>query len=411
MTHSALSSKSCGMLSGIFMISSITMPEFSRRSVSLSLSARAASMGEAARARSIPIESNFLMNSFLLEVELGKIPAGCRCYHMIFGIFAQRATGGLPANSSDCQLRVRFGNPHSIPVLATAWTIIDFSWRDPKGSCSMALDRKLHALLVGCVVFGMGVRAGAARTAAQAGPPKSVNSRLGRRNVKLAARPDMERFRQRADAALSAAGPDKGAWGVLVTDAATGEVLYARNADAYFMPASNAKLFTTAFALAALGPDYRVRTTVASPGAIDTNGVLSGDLVLMGRGDANLSNRKFPFNKKEEREGPPEKVMAELADGVAARGVKEVAGDVVANDSMFQHEKFPSGWLVDDILWSYGAAVSAIAVNDNTFSLEIRPAANEGEPARYEAGLAADFYTVENLIGTGARCSEEKLAV
>jgi serine-type D-Ala-D-Ala carboxypeptidase/endopeptidase (penicillin-binding protein 4) len=277
----------------------------------------------------------------------------------------------------------------------------------------MALDRKLHALLVGCVVFGMVVRAdaGAARTAAQAGPPKSVNSRLGRRNVKLAARPDMERFRQRADAALSAAGPDKGAWGVLVTDAATGEVLYARNADAYFMPASNAKLFTTAFALAALGPDYRVRTTVASPGAIDTNGVLSGDLVLMGRGDANLSNRKFPFNKKEEREGPPEKVMAEFADAVAARGVKEVAGDVVADDSMFQHEKFPSGWLVDDILWSYGAAVSAIAVNDNTFSLEIRPAANEGEPARYEAGLAADFYTVENLIGTGARGSEEKLAV
>jgi len=91
--------------------------------------------------------------------------------------------------------------------------------------------------------------------------------------------------------------------------------------------------------------------------------------------------------------------------------VKEVTGDVIADDSMFQHEKFPSGWLVDDILWSYGAAVSAIAVNDNTFSLEVRPAANEGEPARYEAGLAADFYSVDNLIRTGARGSEEKLAV
>ena len=102
--------------------------------------------------------------------------------------------------------------------------------------------------------------------------------------------------------------------------------------------------------------------------------MLNGDLVLIGRGDANLSNRKFPYDKKEEREGPPEKVLAEFADAVAARGVKEITGDVIADDSLFQHGKFPSGWLVDDILWSYGAAVSAIAVNDNTFTLECGPA-------------------------------------
>ncbi len=275
----------------------------------------------------------------------------------------------------------------------------------------MAPNRKLHPLIIGCLVFGMVVCGAATKTGAQSQPPKSVNSRVGARNVKPAMRADVERFRQRADAALSAAGPNKGAWGVLVTDAATGDVLYARNPDGYFMPASNAKLFSTALALATLGPDYRARTTVSSSGAIDTNGVLIGDLVLTGRGDANLSNRKFPFDKKEERDGPPEKVLAEFADAIVARGVKEISGDVIADDSMFQHEKFPSGWLVDDILWSYGAAVSAIAVNDNTFTLEVRPAANEGEPARYEAGMAADFYTVDNLIRTGTRGSEEKLAV
>jgi D-alanyl-D-alanine carboxypeptidase/D-alanyl-D-alanine-endopeptidase (penicillin-binding protein 4) len=257
----------------------------------------------------------------------------------------------------------------------------------------------------------MVVSEGSAKTAAQSRPPKSSSSRAAAANTNSAPRADVERFRQRAEAALSAAGPEKGAWGVLVTDATTGEVLYSRNADGYFMPASNAKLFTTALALATLGPDYRVRTTVATSGALDANGVLSGDLVLIGRGDANLSNRKFPYEKKEGREGLPEKVLGELADAVAARGVKEVTGDVVADDSMFQHEKFPSGWLVDDILWSYGAAVSAIAVNDNTFSLELRSGASEGEPARYEAGLAADFYTVDNLIRTSTRGSEEKLAV
>jgi len=275
----------------------------------------------------------------------------------------------------------------------------------------MAQNRRLRALVVGCVVFGMVVRAGAAKTAAQSRPSQSPGSRSSAANGIPPARADVERFRQRAEAALSAAGPDKGTWGVLVTDATTGEVLYSRNADSFFMPASNAKLFSTALALATLGPDYRVRTTVASSGALDANGVLSGDLVLIGRGDANLSNRKFPYDKKEEREGPPEKILAEFADAVAARGVKEVTGDVIADDSMFQHEKFPSGWLVDDILWSYGAPVSAIAVNDNTFTVELRPGAHEGDAARYDAGLAANFYSVENSVITSARGTEEKLAV
>ena len=273
----------------------------------------------------------------------------------------------------------------------------------------MALNRGLHALLFGCVVFGWVVCEEAANTPAQSRAAHSVKSRVSAENTS-APRADVERFRRRAEAALSATGPDKGTWGVLVTDAGTGEILYSRNADGYFMPASNAKLFSTALALATLGPDYRVRTTVATNGALDANGVLNGNLALIGRGDANLSNRKFPFEKKEEREGPPDKVLAAFADTVAARGVKEITGDVIADDSMFQHEKFPSGWLVDDILWSYGAAVSAIAVNDNTFTLDLRPGAHEGDPARSDAGMAADFYTVENSVLTSARGSEEKLA-
>jgi D-alanyl-D-alanine carboxypeptidase/D-alanyl-D-alanine-endopeptidase (penicillin-binding protein 4) len=275
----------------------------------------------------------------------------------------------------------------------------------------MVLHRKLRVLLVGCVLFGVVVSLWAPGAHGQSRPSKRANSPAGAAGVKPAARPDVERFRQRAESALSAAGPDKGAWGVLVTDASTGEVLYSRNPAGYFMPASDAKLFTTALALATLGPDYRVRTTVASSGAIDANGLLNGDLVLIGRGDANLSNRKFPFEKKEEREGPPEKVLAEFAGAVAVRGVKEISGDVIADDSMFQHEKYPSGWLVDDILWSYGAPVSAIAVNDNTFTLILRPGVHEGDSAQYDAGLAADFYTIENSVVTSAHGNEEKLAV
>ena len=275
----------------------------------------------------------------------------------------------------------------------------------------MALHRRRLILSVGCAVFGMVVFLCAPKVSAQARPERSVNVSAGVTGVKLAKRPDAERFGKRVAEILGASGPDKGSWGVLVTDAATGQILYARNAGSYFAPASNAKLFTTAFALATLGPDYRVRTTVDSDGALEANGRLNGDLILIGGGDANLSNRKFPYDKKEEREGAPEKILAELVDAVAARGVKEITGDVIADDSLFQHEKFPSGWTVDDTLWSYGAAVSAIVVNDNTFALTLRPGPRVGAPAMYETGLATDFYTVENSIRTGARGSEENLAV
>jgi D-alanyl-D-alanine carboxypeptidase/D-alanyl-D-alanine-endopeptidase (penicillin-binding protein 4) len=275
----------------------------------------------------------------------------------------------------------------------------------------MARNRRLHAILVGCVVFGAVVSADTSCTAAQSPSSQSATSRAVATNRKSAVRADVERFRARADAALSATGPDKGAWGVLVTDAGTGEVLYARNPDGYFMPASNAKLFTTALALSTLGPNYRLQTEIVSTGPLDANGVLNGSLLLIGSGDANLSNRKFPFVKAEEREGPLDKVYAEFADAVVARGVKEIRGAVIADDSMFEQVRFPSGWLVDDLLWSYGAAVSAITINDNVFPITLRPGPRQTDHAEYDVGLAAGFYTIENSVFTGPRGSEEKLAV
>src|SRR6267378_7842317 len=199
----------------------------------------------------------------------------------------------------------------------------------------MGWSRKLHALLFRCGVFCMVVFACGGNTAAQSRPSKSPNSLRPAAQRKPPDRADVARFSKRVDTALSASGPDKGFWGVQVTDAATGQVLYARNAGNFFLPASDAKLFTTALALATLGPGYRVRTTISTNGALDANGVLSGDLILNGRGDANLSNRRFPYEKKIERDGPSEKALAALADAVAARGVKEIDGGVIADDSLF----------------------------------------------------------------------------
>jgi D-alanyl-D-alanine carboxypeptidase/D-alanyl-D-alanine-endopeptidase (penicillin-binding protein 4) len=206
------------------------------------------------------------------------------------------------------------------------------------------------------------------------------------------------RYRIRADRLLDEGIAGQGQWGALVADAATGEILYQRNSDKYFVPASNMKLLTTAMALAKLGSDYRFRTTLETRGALSADGTLSGDVILVGRGDPNLSNRRFPFAGKEEFDGVPERVLGELADAVVARGVKAVSGDVVGDDSYFPAERYPSGWEIDDMVWEYGAAISAIVVNDNTVKVTLTPGEHAGDAVPAEVWPPTTDFMVENHV-------------
>src|SRR5262249_43075089 len=166
---------------------------------------------------------------------------------------------------------------------------------------------------------------------------------------------------------------------LLIADAKSGTVLFEQNADRYFVPASNMKLFTTALALASLGADYRFRTTLEAFAQPSSDGKLNSPLFLVGRGDPNLSNRKFPYLQKEEFDGPPERALAELVDSLAAKGVKEISGDIVGDDSYFPRERYPNGWEIDDMVWEYGAAISAIVVDDNTVQLTLSPGEKAGD--------------------------------
>lgn len=208
------------------------------------------------------------------------------------------------------------------------------------------------------------------------------------------------RFAERAEKCLRTAPVDKGEWGLLVVDAESGATLYEKNADHYFLPASNMKLLTTALALDTLGPDYRFRTTVETNGTLTPDGKLARDLILVGRGDPNLSNRKFPYENKEEFDGPPERALAELADTVVARGVKEITGDVIGDDSYFPQERYPDGWEIDDMVWEYGAAISAIVVNDNAVTLTLTPGDKAGDAVTALVAPVTREFTVKNEVTT-----------
>jgi len=211
-----------------------------------------------------------------------------------------------------------------------------------------------------------------------------------------------ELFAARAQVLLGTGQTSKGEWGLLITDAKTGEVLFEQNADRYFVPASNMKLFTTALALAKLGRDYRFQTTLEALAPPSADGKVQGPLFLVGRGDPNLSNRKLPYSQKEEFDGPPERAIAELAGALAAKGVKEISGDIVGDDSYFPRERYPNGWEIDDMVWEYGAAISAIVVDDNTVQLALSAGEKAGDRVEAVVSPSTPEFVVDNEVITSA---------
>jgi D-alanyl-D-alanine carboxypeptidase/D-alanyl-D-alanine-endopeptidase (penicillin-binding protein 4) len=269
-----------------------------------------------------------------------------------------------------------------------------------------AIERRV-ALMVAIAIFAAANIVPSSR--AQANPRDHAAAKRNKpEKAALRNKAATNRFSARVDVALAAQAASKGEWGVLVADAVAGDTLYELNADKYFVPASNMKLFTTALALAKLGPDYRFHTTLETRGALSPDGTLSGDLFLVGRGDPNLSNRKFPYDLKEEFDGPPEKVLAELADALVAKGVKQITGDVIGDDSYFPREPYPDGWEIGDMVWEYGAAISSIVIDDNTVALTLSPGLLAGD--RVQAAIAPatpDFYVENNVVTSAAEVKSD----
>ncbi|MEP7340655.1 MAG: D-alanyl-D-alanine carboxypeptidase/D-alanyl-D-alanine-endopeptidase [Acidobacteriota bacterium] len=170
-------------------------------------------------------------------------------------------------------------------------------------------------------------------------------------------------------------------WGVLVK-AGRDKIIFERDADKAFMPASNMKLYTTAAALDAFGPDFKIKTSVYTTKPVSKGGTLRGDLILYGRGDPNLSPR-FDGNNPDRYNDhiSADKITAIelLADQIKSKGIKLITGNLIGDDSYFAGDLIGPSWEWDDLQFYYGAEVSALTVNDNCVSFTVTPAGKVGE--------------------------------
>src|SRR3954466_11655895 len=215
---------------------------------------------------------------------------------------------------------------------------------------------------------------------------------------------------RRIDSILASPELQRNLWGVQVVSLPDGKVLYQHNAEKLMQPASNTKLFTTAAALALIGPDYKFQTTVEAGAPPDSKGRIAGDIYLVGRGDPNLSARVLPFKDKTELQGSTTQALEDLADQVAKSGVKQIDGDVIGDDTYYVWE-FPDGWTRDDLQWDYGAPVSALTVNDNSVFLDIAPGDKVGDKAAIKLDPASDYFQINNRVVTSAPGTKKEIGI
>lgn len=178
-------------------------------------------------------------------------------------------------------------------------------------------------------------------------------------------------------------------YGVLVVSLDRGDTLYSHNADLPLVPASNAKLFSTAAALEFLGREFRFSTLLLSDGPV-AGGVLEGDLILYGMGDPAISRRLLDN---------PSQVLRQMADSLLAAGVRVVRGDLIGDGSYFDDEWIGPGWQPHDLDHWYGAPVGALSFAENVISLSFRPS-SAGRPATVRTTPATLGLALENRVVT-----------
>lgn len=234
-----------------------------------------------------------------------------------------------------------------------------------------------------------GVVAVAAAVAATAG--LLTQTGLPTQSVEAPAAVQATGLQQQLDALLADPRFEGSQVGLVVRDATTGETLYDRNGGTRLLPASNTKLFSSTAAMHTLGAGFRFHTDVLATAPV-RGGKLRGDLYLKGYGDPTSLESDY----------------VALAQQVAKSGVRQIDGDLIADDTYFDKVRLGDTWSWDDEPFYYSAQISALTLAPNTdydsgtAIVDSLPGATVGAPVKLTMEPANSVIKLVNTATTGA---------
>ncbi len=179
--------------------------------------------------------------------------------------------------------------------------------------------------------------------------------------------------------------------GFVAIDTVRKPVLYSRNPDQEFMPASNFKLLVGSAALQLLGAGFTFTTTVAADAPPGSDGTITGNLYLRGGGDALLSVKD----------------LDDAAASLTGQGVLDVSGEVVTDASHFDAQRYGFGWSWDDFPYYYAPVVSALELDDGVIHMFFLPGPRPGTRASIRLAPRSDTFGIINNLTTGPAQSKD----
>jgi serine-type D-Ala-D-Ala carboxypeptidase/endopeptidase (penicillin-binding protein 4) len=170
-------------------------------------------------------------------------------------------------------------------------------------------------------------------------------------------------------------------WGILIQALnKPSSDLYRRNADQLFLPASNAKLLTTAAALTRLTPQFKKQTPFFATGRPPNLNTLR----IVGQGDPTLNDAK----------------LEQIATILQSKGIRSI-GTLIGDDSVFQGPLINPTWTWDDVQGGDGLPINSLMLNGNVMVLQLFPQ-RVGEPLglKWRAQTPSATITIQNRSTT-----------
>src|SRR5687767_3544915 len=205
----------------------------------------------------------------------------------------------------------------------------------------------------------------------------------------------LQQLKQDISAATTVPGVQRAAWGIVVHSLDRNERLFELNPRTLLVPASTAKLVALASAVDAVGWDHRYETVVRGSAPI-VDGVLQGDLLVVGSGDPSIAGR----------------AGGELATWVAAlrtTGLRRIDGRVIGDDDAIEEPRPQLAWAWDDLGYPTGALFGALNYAENRMTVTVTPGTAPGAATTLGIEPQAMSRSLANIVVTGTPGSPQQI--
>ena len=209
------------------------------------------------------------------------------------------------------------------------------------------------------------------------------------------ARTALEQLRREITQATHTAGVQRGVWGIVVHSLDRNERLFEMQPGTLLVPASVAKLAAVATAAEAVGWNYQFETTLRVTGPIQ-DGVLAGDLLIVGSGDPSIGGRAG------------EDLSGWLA-AVQAAGIRRIDGRIIGDDDAIEEPRPQLAWAWDDLGYPTGALFGALNYGENRMTVTVMPGTAPGAATDLGVEPKGMPRLLTSIVVTGAPGSSQQI--